>query len=57
MLRRTGKEQDMKIKWGSFYTVIENLEKHGLIEAVGSDRDGRRPERTLYASPTPGGPR
>lgn len=48
MLRRTGKERDMKIKWGSFYTVIANLEKHGLIEAVGSDRDGRRPERTLY---------
>jgi DNA-binding PadR family transcriptional regulator len=48
MLRRTGKERDMKIKWGSFYTVIANLEKHGLIEAIGSDRDGRRPERTLY---------
>jgi DNA-binding PadR family transcriptional regulator len=48
LLRRTGKEHDIKIKWGSFYTVIANLEKHGLIEAVGSDRDGRRPERTLY---------
>jgi DNA-binding PadR family transcriptional regulator len=49
ILRRTGKEQDVKIKWGSFYTVIENLEKHRLIEAVGRDRDGQRPERTLYA--------
>ena len=49
LLRKTGKEQDMKIKWGSFYTVIENLAKHGLIEPVGSDRDGRRPERTSYA--------
>jgi hypothetical protein len=39
----------MKIKWGSFYTVVQNLEKYGLIEAVGSDRDGRRPERTTYA--------
>jgi DNA-binding PadR family transcriptional regulator len=48
MLRRTGKDRDMKIKWGSFYTVIANLEKHELIEAVGSDREGRRPERTLY---------
>jgi DNA-binding PadR family transcriptional regulator len=48
MLRRTGKEQDMKIKWGSLYTVVQNLERHGLIEAVGSSRDGRRPERTLY---------
>jgi len=49
LLRRTGKEQDMKIKWGSLYTVVQNLEKHGLINAVSSDRDGRRPERTVYA--------
>jgi DNA-binding PadR family transcriptional regulator len=38
----------MKIKWGSLYTVIQNLEKHGFIEAVSSHREGRRPERTLY---------
>jgi DNA-binding PadR family transcriptional regulator len=49
VLRRTGKERDMRIKWGSFYTVVRNLEKHGFIEAAGSDRQGRRPERTSYA--------
>jgi DNA-binding PadR family transcriptional regulator len=48
LLRRTGKEQDMKIKWGSLYTVVQNLEKHGFIKAVSSDREGRRPERTVY---------
>lgn len=48
VLRRTGKERDMKIKWGSLYTVIQNLEKYGFIEAVSSHREGRRPERTLY---------
>jgi DNA-binding PadR family transcriptional regulator len=48
VLRRTGKERDMKIKWGSLYTVVQNLEKHGFIATVGSDRDGRRPERTVY---------
>jgi DNA-binding PadR family transcriptional regulator len=48
LLRRTGKERDMNVKWGSFYTVVQNLEKHGFIEATGSDRDGRRPERTVY---------
>ena len=48
-LRRTGKERDMKIKWGSLYTVVQNLDKHGLIEAVDSTREGRRPERTHYA--------
>jgi Predicted transcriptional regulators len=38
----------VKIKWGSLYTVVQNLEKHGFITTVGSDRDGRRPERTVY---------
>ena len=54
MLRRTGKERDLNIKWGSFYTVVQNLDKYGFIEATGSDRDGRRPERTVYAI-TPAG--
>jgi DNA-binding PadR family transcriptional regulator len=49
VLRRTGKERDMKIKWGSLYTVVQNLEKHGFIAATGSNREGRRPERTVYA--------
>src|ERR1041385_2147674 len=48
LLRRTGKERDLKIKWGSLYTVVQNLEKHGFVEVAGVDRDGRRPERTRY---------
>ena len=48
VLRQTGKEHDMKIKWGSFYTVVGNLEKHGFVEAVESVREGARPERTIY---------
>ncbi len=46
-LRGWGKDQDMELKWGSFYTVIRNLDKHGLIAAVESTREGRRPERTV----------
>jgi DNA-binding PadR family transcriptional regulator len=49
MLRRTGKDQSVKIAWGSLYTVVQNLEKHGFIEPTHSDREGRRPERTVYA--------
>jgi DNA-binding PadR family transcriptional regulator len=48
VLRRTGKERDMPIKVGSLYTVVRNLERHGFIEAAGSHRAGRRPERTEY---------
>jgi DNA-binding PadR family transcriptional regulator len=54
VLRKTGKEHDMRIKWGSLYTVVQNLDKHGFIQATGSDRQGRRPERTSYAI-TPAG--
>ncbi|MBO3748460.1 PadR family transcriptional regulator [Streptosporangiaceae bacterium NEAU-GS5] len=49
LLREWGKDNDMKFKWGSLYTVVGNLEKHGFIKAVGSSREGRRPERTVYA--------
>jgi DNA-binding PadR family transcriptional regulator len=48
ILRERGKDQDMKIKWGSLYTVVDNLAKHGLLEATGSIREGGRPERTIY---------
>ncbi|MEV6969385.1 PadR family transcriptional regulator [Hamadaea sp. NPDC051192] len=47
-LRERGKDQDMPIKWGSLYTVVGNLEKHGFIRAVQSERQGLRPERTIY---------
>jgi DNA-binding PadR family transcriptional regulator len=47
-MRGRGKEQDLKIQWGSLYTVVQNLEKHGFIEAAETTREGRRPERTVY---------
>jgi DNA-binding PadR family transcriptional regulator len=47
-LRGRGKDQAIKINWGSFYTVVQNLEKHGFIEAVNVGREGRQPERTTY---------
>lgn len=47
-LRGWGKDQDLPIKWGSLYTVVRNLAKHGLLEEVASGREGRRPERTVY---------
>lgn len=48
MLRETGKDQVIKINWGSLYTVVQNLEKHGLIKVAGTTRQGGRPERTAY---------
>jgi DNA-binding PadR family transcriptional regulator len=48
MLRERGKDNAIKINWGSFYTVVQNLEKYGFIEAVKVAREGRQPERTTY---------
>lgn len=47
-MRGRGKEHDLKIQWGSLYTVVQNLEKHGFVEAAQTSREGRRPERTVY---------
>ncbi|WP_042397779.1 PadR family transcriptional regulator [Streptacidiphilus carbonis] len=49
LLRSRHKEHSIKINYGSLYTVVQSLERHGFIEAAGTERDGRRPERTLYS--------
>ena len=38
----------VRVNAGAVYHGIERLERGGLVEAVGTDRDGRRPERTTY---------
>jgi DNA-binding PadR family transcriptional regulator len=48
VLKARGKDEDMRFKWGSLYTVVGNLAKHGLIETVETQRQGARPERTVY---------
>jgi DNA-binding PadR family transcriptional regulator len=47
-LRERGKDQSIKLNYGSLYTVVEGLQQHGLIVAQETEREGRRPERTVY---------
>lgn len=47
-IRERGKDRDMDVKWGSLYTVVNNLAKAGFLEIVGNERDGARPERTIF---------
>lgn len=54
VLRSRGKELSIRINYGSLYTVVRNLEKHGFIEAEGTERAGLRPERTVYRITGPG---
>lgn len=48
-LRERGKEDSIKLNFGSLYSVIESLHKRGLITTREVVRSGRRPERTVYA--------
>jgi DNA-binding PadR family transcriptional regulator len=47
-LQQRRKEQSIKLRYGSLYTVISQLQREGFIEAAGTERDGGRPERTTY---------
>ncbi len=47
-LRSRGKEDSIKLNYGSLYSVVEALHKHGLVRARETTREGRRPERTVY---------
>ena len=47
-LRTRGKEKSIKLNYGSLYSVVESLQKHGLIAPRETVKDGRRPERTVY---------
>jgi DNA-binding PadR family transcriptional regulator len=48
-LRSRGKEQSIRLNYGSLYSVVESLQKHMLIVAQETRREGKRPERTVYA--------
>src|SRR5882757_5676087 len=39
----------VKVRAGSLYHTIERLHRLALVEQVETGREGRRPERTIYA--------
>jgi len=47
-LRSRAKQQSVRLNYGSLYSVVDALEQRGLIQALETVRDGRRPERTVY---------
>lgn len=47
-LRQREKHESVKLNYGSLYSVVESLEKRGLIAARETERSGRLPERTIY---------
>src|SRR6202007_1937220 len=48
ILKHRHKEESIKLRYGSLYTVIDLLLRRGFIAAREPERDGKRPERTVY---------
>lgn len=48
-IRDCAYDQAVKITHGSLYHSVERLTACGLIEPLETSREGRRPERTIYA--------
>jgi DNA-binding PadR family transcriptional regulator len=48
-MKERGHDQVIKLKGGSIYDTVERLEHGGFIQAQATSRDGRRPEKTVYA--------
>jgi DNA-binding PadR family transcriptional regulator len=53
-MKERHKEDSIKLRYGSLYTVIDMLLARGLLAAKEVSREGKRPERTVYAL-TPSG--
>lgn len=53
-LRSRAKHESVRLNYGSLYGVVESLERQGLVRAVETFREGRRPPRTVYEITDPG---
>jgi DNA-binding PadR family transcriptional regulator len=49
LMRSRGKEQSIKLRYGSLYTVIDAMLRQRLIAVRETAREGKRPERTVYS--------
>lgn len=47
-MRERGKHESVRLRYSSLYSVVEALEREGLISPLETIREGRRPERTVY---------
>ena len=46
-MRERGKEQSIRLNYGSLYTVIEQLLRAKFISVRETLREGKRPEKTI----------
>ena len=48
LMRERGKHETVRLRYSSLYSVVGALEREGLISPRKTEREGRRPERTVY---------
>ncbi len=48
-LRDRAKHESIKLNYGSLYSVVDSFRGVSWIEPQETEREGRRPERTVYA--------
>lgn len=54
-LRQRHQHESVRLNYGSLYAVVAALDRRGLIESKATRREGRLPERTVYALAPAGG--
>lgn len=48
LLITRAEDRIVKVRPGSLYHAVERLTRQGYVTAIGTDREGNRPERTTY---------
>lgn len=54
-LKERAKHESIKLNYGSLYGVVNSLVRAGFIVPLETEREGRRPERTIYGLTAAGG--
>jgi len=53
-MRERHHDEFIRLNFGTLYHTVEVLERNGLIASVEREKEGRRPERTIYELTEPG---
>jgi DNA-binding PadR family transcriptional regulator len=53
-MRERHHDEFIRLNFGTLYHTVEVLERNGLIVSVEREKEGRRPERTIYQLTEPG---
>jgi DNA-binding PadR family transcriptional regulator len=53
-MRERHHDEFIRLNFGTLYHTVETLERNGLIVPIEREKEGRRPERTIYQLTEPG---